>query len=418
MRQFDDQTMDRRPATGCPVSGAATGVDDPVLYSDGDYLSVWEDLRGLDGLSWKQVDERRGFWSVVKFEDAHLVLRDAGTFTSERGTMLCMLGIQDPAGGRQLPATDPPRHTTMRASLQKALAIKPIERQHEMIRELVVEALEPLADGGTFDFAEAMLALPVAVGGTAMGLPRQDWPELVRLLTASSAPEDPDYLLPGGTQATLDNAHRELFAYFQDIFHERRKNLGDDLISVLIATEIDGRPMSPGEVMSNCYSVLLGAAVTTPHSPTYVLAEHMEDGLLEEWAADLSVTPTATEEAMRLASPVSHFMRYAVEDTEIRGTKIKAGDAVAVWFGAVNRDEEAFPDAMEFQLRRRPNRHVSFGLGPHYCVGHNVARVTLRIVFDELLTRFTGFESAGERARLRSNFISGYKHLPIAARTR
>ncbi|MFD5514941.1 cytochrome P450 [Streptomyces sp. NPDC127066] len=400
------------------MASAATAVDDPVLYSDGDYRAVWEELRDLDGLSWRQVDDRRGFWSVVKLADAHQVLQDAETFTSERGTMLCMLGVQDPAGGRQLPATDPPRHTTMRASLQKALAIRPIERQQEMIRGLVLESLQPLADGGPFDFAEAMLALPVAVGGAAMGLPRQDWPRLVELLTASSAPEDPDHLLPGGAQATLDNAHRELFAYFQDITHERRKNLGDDLISVLIRTEIDGRRMSPGEVISNCYSVLLGAAVTTPHSPTYVLAEHMDDGLLEEWAADLSATPTAVEEALRLASPVSHFMRYAVTDTEIRGTKVRAGDAVAVWFGAVNRDEEAFDDALTFRLRRKPNRHVAFGLGPHYCVGHNVARVTLRILFNELLGRFTGFEPAGTPSRLRSNFIAGYKHLPITARTR
>ncbi|GAA0495194.1 cytochrome P450 [Streptomyces olivaceiscleroticus] len=418
MRQFDSQTVDQHLAPGCPMTAAARTVDDPVLYSDGDYRSVWEELRDLDELSWTQVDDRNGFWSVVKFDDAHRVLHDAETFTSERGTMLCILGKEDPAGGRQLAATDPPRHTIMRSSLQKALAIRPIEREQDMIRGFVLEHLQPLADGGTFDFAEAMLALPVAVGGTEMGLPREDWPHLVKLLTASSSPEDPDYLLPGGTQATLDNAHRELFAYFQDISHERRKNLGDDLISVLIKTEVDGRRMSPGEVMSNCYSVLLGAAVTTPHSPTYVLAEHMGDGLLDEWAADLSVTPTAVEEALRLSSPVSHFMRYAVRDTEIRGTKIKEGDAVAVWFGAVNRDEEVFPDALTFNLRRKPNRHVAFGLGPHYCVGHNVARVTLRILFHELLTRFTGFEPAGTPARLRSNFVSGYKHLPIVARTR
>ncbi|WNV84694.1 cytochrome P450 [Umezawaea sp. Da 62-37] len=418
MRQFDDLDTDRTVASGCPVSGHALAVDDPLLYSDGDFHSVWQELRELDRLSWKQVDDRRGFWSVVKFDDAHLVLRDPEMFTSERGTMLSMLGTEDPAGGRQLPATDPPRHSAMRASLQKALAIRPIERQTDVIRGHVLEALAPLADGGPFDFAQAMLELPVAVGGAAMGLPREDWPRLVRLLTASSAPDDAEYREPGGTQATLDNAHRELFAYFQDIVQERRKNPGDDLISVLIKTEVDGRPMTPGAVVSNCYSVLLGAAVTTPHSPTYVMAEHIDDGLLDEWAADLDATPTAVEEALRLASPVSHFMRYAVEDTEIRGTKVKAGDAVAVWFGAANRDEEVFPDASTFRLRRKPVRHVAFGVGPHYCVGHNVARVTLRLLFAELLSRYTGFERAGEPSRLRSNFIAGYKHLPISARTR
>jgi cytochrome P450 len=147
------------------------------------------------------------------------------------------------------------------------------------------------------------------------------------------------------------------------------------------------------------------------------MAEHIVDGVLDMWAADLSVTPTAVEEALRLASPVSHFMRYAVDDTEVHGTPIKAGDAVVVWLGAANRDEDVFPDTNTFDLRRRPNKHLAFGLGPHYCVGHSVARVTLRILFNELLTRFTAFESAGRSSRLRSNFISGYKHLPIVART-
>jgi cytochrome P450 len=303
----------------------------------------------------------------------------------------------------------------MRARLQKALAIKSIERQSELIRSLVLEVIGPLADGGSFDFSEAMLALPVAVGGEAMGLPRQDRPWLGRFLNASIAPDDPEYQEPGGTQATLEIAHRELFAYFQDIYQERRKNLGDDLISVLITTEFDGRSMSPGEVMSNCYSVLLGAVVTTPHSPNYVMAEHAEDGLLDKWAADLGATPTAVEEALRLASPVSHFMRYAVRDTEVRGTPIKAGDAVVVWLGAANRDEEVFPDMLTFQLRRKPNKHLAFGVGPHYCVGHTVARVTLRILFTELLTRFTGFEHTGVPVRLCSNFVSGYKHMPIVA---
>jgi cytochrome P450 len=179
---------------------------------------------------------------------------------------------------------------------------------------------------------------------------------------------------------------------------------------------VDGRTMSPGEVMSNCYSVLLGAVVTTPHSPNYMMTEHIGDGILDAWAADLSATPTAVEEALRLASPVSHFMRYAVTDTEIRGTKIKAGQAVVSWLGAANRDGDVFPDPQRFDLRRRPNKHLAFGIGPHYCVGHTVARVTLRILFNELLSRFTAFEPAGEATRLHSNFISGYKHLPITAR--
>lgn len=409
MRQSSD-------APGCPVGTAAQGLADPVFYTDLDFRAVWAGMRDEDHLEWTQTDERNGFWSVVKYADVDRVLRDPQNFTSERGTLLNILGMEDPAGGRQIAATDPPRHTVMRARLQKALAIKSIEQQQDMIRRLVREVIDPLADGGVFDFAEAMLALPVAVGGESMGLPRADWPRLGHLLVSSIAADDPAYRTAGGTQATLDAAHRELFAYFQDIYRERRRNVGDDLVSVLITTEVDGRTMTPGEVMSNCYSVLLGAVVTTPHSPNYLMTERIGDGTLDRWQADLSATPTAVEEALRLASPVSHFMRYAVHDVEVRGTRIKAGQAVVSWLGAANRDRDVFPDPETFDLRRRPNKHLAFGIGPHYCVGHTVARVTLRILFNELLSRFTAFEPAGEPQRLHSNFISGYRHLPITAK--
>jgi len=401
----------------CPVSHTASlGVADPMLFSDGDYRATWKHLRGLDHLTWQQVDARRGFWSVVKYNDADRVLRDYETFTSERGTMLDTLGTQDPAGGRQIPVTDPPRHTVMRARLQKALTPKSIEVQHAAIRDLVRELFEPLGDGGPFDFAQAMLMLPVAVAGVAMDLPRDDWPRLCHLLNASVAAHDPDYLDEAGPQTTVDSAHRELFAYFQDIYRERKRKPGDDLISVLLSTQVDGRPMAPGEVMSNCYSVLLGASVTTPHSPNYVMAEHLGDGLLDEWAADLTATPSAVEEALRLASPVSYFMRHATHDVEVHNTAVKAGDPLVIWFGSANRDEEVFPDHSEFKIHRKPNRHLAFGMGPHYCVGHTLARATLKILFEELLSTYAKFEPAGTPVRMRSTFVSGYKHLPISAR--
>ncbi|MFJ3696184.1 cytochrome P450 [Streptomyces sp. NPDC090052] len=403
------------PAAGCPVGAAAAGLAHSAAFTEMGFRGVWARMREEDHLEWTQVDDHNGFWSVVTYADVERVLRDAAAFTSERGTMINILGVEDPAGGRQIAATDPPRHTVMRARLQKALAIKSIEKQQSMISSLVDEALAPLAADGGFDFAEAMLALPVAIGGESMGLPRADWPRLGELLVASVAADDPAYQNEAGTQATLDAAHRELFAYFQDIYRERRRNLGDDLISVLITTEVDGRTMTPGEVMSNCYSVLLGAVVTTPHAPNYMMTERIADGTLSRWAEDITATPTAVEEALRLGSPVSHFMRYAVDDVVIRGTRIRAGEAVVSWLGAANRDSAVFPDPEYFDIRRRPNKHLAFGIGPHYCVGHTVARVTLRTLFNELLTRFTAFEPAGEPERLRSNFVSGYRKLPITA---
>jgi cytochrome P450 len=306
----------------------------------------------------------------------------------------------------------------MSARLKKALAVKNIDQQRETIRELVLELLMPLGDGGVFDFGQMMLAMPMSVTGTMMGLPRTDWPWLNRLTTMCIAADDEEYQDAGTKAATVMIAHHELFAYFQDLVRHRRENLGDDLISVLISTRFDGRSMTPGEVISNCYSLLLGANVTTPHGPNYVMAEFIDSGVLADWAEHPEVDGSAMEESLRWAAPVNHLLRYATRDVVVHDTPIAAGEAVVVWPGAANRDEAAFPDAETFDIRRRPNKHLAFGIGPHYCIGHSVARVGLRVLYSELLGRFEDFRPAGRPERLRSTFVSGYKHVPITARNR
>lgn len=411
-------TVHDAAVAGCPVHvDPAADLIDPDLYRSGDAYAVWQQLRSLDGLHRHQVDERRWFWSVVTFKEADQVLRDTATFTSERGTMLDLLGTDDPAGGKQLAVTDPPKHTERQARLKKALAVKAVDRQRALIRDLVLELIEPLGDGGVFDFGQAMLAMPMSVTGTMMGIPRSDWSWLGRLTTACIAADDPEYQDPGGKAATLMAAHHELFSYFQELVRHRRDRLSDDLISVLISTRFEGRHMSPGEIVANCYSLLLGANVTTPHAPSFVMAEFAETGVLDNWAAaDPDVHATAVEEALRWSSPVNHVLRYSTRDTVVRGTPIAARDAVVVWLGAANRDDAEFPNASTFDIRRRPNKHLAFGMGPHYCVGHSVARVALKVLFEELLSRFEDFRQAGPPERLRSTFVSGYKHVPITAR--
>lgn len=411
-------TTHETAAPRCPVHLGRDDLVDPTLYSDGNAYNVWRELRAIDGLSWRQVDAERGFWSAVRFADADQVLRDHATFTSERGTLLDLLGTDDPAGGTQLAVTDPPRHTEMQGRLKRALTIKAVDKQRDMIRDHIVDLIDPIGDGGTFDFAEAMLAMPMSVTGTMMDLPRSDWPWLTHINTTCIAPDDPEYQIEGNRGLTLALAHHELFGYFQDLVRHRRDHLGDDLISVLITTEFEGRHMSLGEIVSNCYSLLLGANVTTPHSPNFVLAEFAGTGVLEDWADHPDVNGTAVEEALRWASPVNHFLRYATRDTVLAGTEIAAGDAVVVWLGAANRDDAEFADASTFDIRRKPNKHLAFGAGPHYCVGHSVARVTLRILFEELLARFEDFRLVGAPERLVSNFVSGYKHVPVTARRR
>ncbi|MFC1400708.1 MULTISPECIES: cytochrome P450 [Streptacidiphilus] len=406
------------PASGCPFRPAGPDLVDPRLYSHGDAPRLWRELRALDHLHWQQVDADRGFWSVVHYREADEVLRDTDTYTSERGTLLDLLGTDDPAGGQQLAVTDPPLHTARQARLKRALTSKAVGRQREQIRSLVVELLEPLGDGGVFDFATAMMAMPMWVTGTMMALPRTDWEWLTRVTTMCIAADDPEFQEPGGRAATLSTAHLELFGYFQDLIRHRSENLGQDLLSALMSTRFEGRLMSPGEVVSNCYSLLLGANVTTPHAPTFVMAEFVDSDVLTDWAAHPELNESGYAEALRWASPVNHVMRYATRDTVLHGTPVAAGDAVVVWLGAVNRDERVFADPERFDIRRRPNKHLSFGIGPHYCVGHSVARASLGLLFEELLSRYQDFSAAGRPERLISNFASGYKHVPITARHR
>jgi cytochrome P450 len=342
LKVHDAATPGAAISGGPAPQGTTADLVDPWLYSGGDAHAVWRRMREQETLTRQEVDDEGDFWNIVGFDDAEHVLRDTGTFTSERGTMLGLLGTDDPAGGKQLAVTDPPRHTEMQTRLKKALAVKAAERQKDMIRPLVLDLIAPLGDGGAFDFAETMLAMPMSVTGTMMALPAADWPWLSRLTT--------------------------------------------------ICIAADG--------------------------PNYVMAEFIDKGVLEDWAAHPEVNTTATEEALRWASPVNHFLRYATRDVEVRNTKVSAGDAVVVWLGSANRDEAAFTEAGTFDIRRRPNKHVAFGIGPHHCIGHSVARITLRILFEELLTRFEDFRPAGKPERLASNFVSGGKHVPITARPR
>ncbi|WP_433226971.1 cytochrome P450 [Actinomadura formosensis] len=355
-----------------------------------------------------------GFWSITKLDDADFVLRDHTAFTSQRGTLLNLLGKDDPAGGKQMAATDPPRHTRMREPLQRVLAKKNVERYAGRIQEQVKKILAPGATGEPFDFAQAMIKLPMAVTGTMMALPEEDWDRLASLTMAAVCPDDNDYVGPGGPEATLQTAHRELFSYFQDMVSARRKNTGEDLISTLLTMEVEGENLTLGEVLSNCYSLLLGANVTTPFPPIAAMEQMLASPeLAQKWSANPRFISTGTEEALRWASPANHFMRYAVRDVEMRGKSIRSGDAVVVWLGSVNRDEDVFQRSFEFDITRRPNRHVAFGIGPHYCIGHTVARLSLRILFTELLGTFCDFEQLEPGQHLASNFVAGIKRLPM-----
>lgn len=402
-----------------PVDLATVDLVDSAVHAKGDPHAIWHAMREHEPVHWQQVDQQRGYWSATTYEDVARVLRDHSVFTSEHGTLLNLLGKKDPASGKQLPATDPPRHTKMRSPVQRALNSRILERHRALIRAEIKYLFGDIVDGEPFDFAELTGKLPMAVTGTLMGLDRADWPQLTHLTSQAIAPDDPEYVLPEGGSATLRRAHRELFATFEESLNRRRGEGGGDLIDVLRTMDFeDGRKLRAGEIVSNCYSLLLGANVTTPHVPNSAIIELMADGKYADWAGHPELLVSGINEALRWSSPASHFMRHAKRDIRLSGTTIREGEPVVAWLGSANRDRNVFPDPYTFDIRRNPTKHLAFGVGPHFCVGHAVARITLQEFFEELFIQFEGFTPAGEPEHLHSNFIAGLKHLPLIATRR
>ena len=404
----------RLTAPGPAATTADADLADPFLYADGEPHAVWDRLRRTEPVSWRPAGVRPGFWAVTRHADVDRVLRDPATFTSTRGTFLNVLGKADPASGKQLAATDPPCHTGMRSPLQRTLSIRSTAEQETMIRDRVRAVLAPALERGSLDLAEAMAGLPVAVLGTMMGLSEHDWPELTELSRMAVAPDE--WQLPRGPAVTLQRAHRGLFAYFQDQVHDRGAAAGADLMSALLNLRIDGR-LDPGAVVANCYSLMIGAA-TWPHAPTVALVELAAGGHYRQWARRPELLDGLVEEALRWASPASHFLRHTTVEVELGGVTLPAGAPVVVWLGSANRDEAVFADPYTFDPLRWPNRHLAFGSGPHNCLGSAIARRMIRIVFEEIFAGAADLTLAGEPRHIASTFVAGYRSAPVLATTR
>lgn len=400
------------PPPGLQVPLDEIDLASVALYTDADAHLAWQTLRVKCPVFWQARRGGEGFWAVTRHADVRRVLSDYEEFTSERGTAIAMLDSVDPAAGLMMQATDPPRHRQYRARLNKPFSMRAVPRYTESIRSMVTQALAPARDGGVWDAAEAFSRLPMSVAALFMDLPDEDIESLRRHAFASLAPEDATYGSRSG-KATALHAHYEIIAYFRDRIAERRLRPSSDLISHLLAIEMDGCPLTDEELLFNCLSLLLGAVVTTSQAISATLIEvagqHGGAGRLPRDVAPESMA----EEALRWSSPVTHFMRRARRDLELHDTKIRAGDAVTAWIASANRDEAVFEQPYLLDLTRSPNPHIAFGYGPHRCLGSNIARLMLKVAFSELATRLESYEVAGDVRHLASNEIAGVVSLPL-----
>ncbi len=408
-----------------PGAGHPGGLDhvdlfDPELFVSGDPHAIWDVLRDRAPLHHQVLPDGRAFWSVTRYDDVCRVLGDHAVFTSERGTVVTQLGQDDIAAGTLMTSTDPPRHTQVRRAINGRFTGRALASWRERIRKAVLRFLEPALDGQRWDLADRAYHLPMIVAGALLGIPERDWDELVRLTGMVAAPTDPDFRL-GTEQATLTIAHHEIFRYVAEHIRRRRSaesgDEEDSLLDHLMHVHAGDAPLTDEEIAYNGYSVLLGANATTPHTVSgTMLALTERPEVFATARADPSVIPALVEEGLRWTSAACNFMRYTTQETRIAGGTVPEGDAVVAWIGSANRDERMFPDPHTFDITRRENRHVAFGFGPHYCIGAPLARMTIRVFFEEVCRLFDAIELDGQPRHLRSIFIAGLTRLPVITR--
>jgi len=367
-----------------------------------------------------------GFWVITKHADVIVCNRDAQTFSSaqKRGGVISLeestmaqSELDDMAGNIML-MMDPPDHTRYRKLVNRGFTPRMIGMLQPHIRELAVGILDQALAGGTCDFVVDVAAeLPLEVIAELIGVPREDRHKIFEWSNRMIGSEDPEYLV---SQEDLMNAQVEMFMYAQSLAEQRRKEPKDDIITALLSAEVDGDSLS--DMDFNLFFLLLSVAgnETTRNAIAHGMNAFLENP--DQWdrlVADPSGRITlATEEILRWASPVMYFRRNATRDFELRGHTIRSGDKISLWYISANRDEDVFDDPFRFDIERDPNPHIAFGGGgPHFCLGAQLARLEIQVLFEELARRVPRVEALGEPALLRSNFIGGIKHLPVRFHT-
>lgn len=356
-----------------------------------------------------------GFWALTKYDDIVTVSLDSATFSSYRGgTNIPDLPAENLAFVRLIMLNmDPPQHTKYRRLVSKGFTPKIVQAMEPHVRKIAGEIIDRVADRGECDFVTDIAAeLPLTVILELMGVPIEDRRMVFDWSNRMIGIDDPEYRISPEQGLA---AAAEMFAYANQLAVDRKRHPRDDVISTLLQAELDGEALTEGEF--NAFFVLLSVAgnETTRNLTSggmLALLEHPDqrDRLL----AGPSLLPAAVEEMLRWVTPVMYFRRTVTRDTELRGQKVREGDKVVMYYGSANRDEDVFPDGDVFDVSRDPNPHVTFGPGgSHFCLGASLARLEIRVMFEELLRRLPDIELAGPVSRLRSNFIAGIKHMPV-----
>jgi methyl-branched lipid omega-hydroxylase len=360
-----------------------------------------------------------GHWALTKHEDVHFASRHPEIFSSVP-TSTSLLDV-DPAIAEfvgSMISLDDPRHLRLRTIVNRAFTPKVLARieasVRDQARDLVAAMVANHPDGQCDFVAELAAPLPLAIICDMMGIPEGDRAKVFHWTTVLLGIGDPDIILDHDEFVAMT---MELAAYGMQLAESRREHPGPDLTTALVQAEVDGERLNSSEIAS--FFILLTAAgnETTRNAISHglVALSHFPDERQRWWADFDGIAPTAVEEIVRWASPLSFMRRTLTEDIEMRGVKMQAGDKVSLWYCSANRDEEKFDNPWRFDVTRSPNPQLGYGGGgAHFCLGANLARREIRLAFEELRRQIPDIVATADPAILRSAFIHGIKRLPVA----
>jgi cholest-4-en-3-one 26-monooxygenase len=405
----------------------ATSLDeidfwDLDMFEFGDPHAAWKLLREQAPVWWHDREGGERFWSITRYDDCHAVHSDPTRFSSERDGIMIRTNEQlqnDWAGSlgfKPMIHTDPPRHAPLRKAISHNFTPRAIARLEDQLRGYATKCLDEAADRREVDFVHDIAhRIPAAIAFALMGVPEERWDRLAELEHMTVTSSDPEFTHGKAAHEAAAAASMELFGYWAELIQHRMKEPADDLLSQLLAADVEGHRLPWEQVVAEAGLLLAGGLDTTRAAASaggmLPLLERPDQ--LRDLQANPSLLPTAVEEFVRWASPITSEARTVMRDTELRGEQLREGDRVVMWSPSCNRDEAQFDEPFRFDIRRQSNRHLAFAYGEHYCLGVHLARLTLKVEFQELLRRFTSFELAGDPARVRSNFVGGLKHLPV-----
>jgi cytochrome P450 len=405
----------------------------PAYYgANGAPHSIWTRLRHEAPVHWCEPAGYQSFWAITRHADICEISKRPEDFSNAADGIVILSDEQrstrEDEGSfgqmRTIIEMDPPEHRDFRKVASHWFtprALSKIDAAIDRSARDVVDRLAGETGEGECDFAiDVATAHPLRILSTALGVPRDQEPDILRLTNELFGAEDPDLQRKGqDRQQAIQALGLELFQLFSTIIEDRRQSPRDDLATIFANAEVDGKPMGPMETFGYFLIIFSAGHDTTKNALAGGLQALIEDPEeFQKLRNDPSLVNKAVEEIVRWTSPVNYMKRTAMRDLEVRGQKIAAGDHLALFYASANRDEDLFENPFEFRVDRNPNRHLGFGIGEHFCLGANFARRSQAAILRELVDRLEWAEVVGEVAQIHSSFVVGLKSLPVRYRLR